>query len=491
MQGEHARQGAFHEIEVTMRVVLLGSVLVAVLTAGVFVRGQGAAMGDASLQPLTHDVAKELAMKITEPFTFAGVGDIIIRRAVGTGDAGYQALTKIMRDADVTYANMEGPILDAATFRGPLAGGPKSVADELKIMGVRIMTTANNHTMDAGDAGMYETNRLLDEAGIVHAGSGRNLAEARQARIAATKKGTVAVVGMYSIDPSNSPEPSRYFDATNNKAGLNPLHVTPFNVVTPEQMQELKKIRDSVYSRRGEVPVPVAPVPPNEPADRLQLFRAWYKTGSQPGNLTYEINPNDLRGVVTSVRTGKQLADFVVVAIHCHQNSFAFQAYSHDNQTPDFLVQLAHTSIDNGADVFIAHGVHTLRAVEIYKGKPVFYGVSNFFYHQDASPDVVNPNGAPAVTAGAEAQTHQPDDLEALLVTARFDAGKLVEARLYPADLGLDHRPTSKAGNPTSPSPEIARQILEKVQRISKPFGTTIAIENGVGVIRASTASTR
>jgi hypothetical protein len=31
---------------------------------------------------------------------------------------------------------------------------------------------------------------------------------------------------------------------------------------------------------------------------------------------------------MTSVRVGKQLADFLVVAIHSHQNSFAFQAYS-------------------------------------------------------------------------------------------------------------------------------------------------------------------
>ena len=474
-----------------MRVVFLASLVAIVLTAGALVAGQGAAMGDAVLQPLTHDVAKELAMKITEPFTFAAVGDIIIRRRVGTGDTGYQALTKIMRDADITYANMEGPILDEATFRGPLAGGPKSVVDELKNMGVRIMTTANNHTMDAGDAGMYETNRLLDEAGIVHAGSGKNLADARETQIAATKKGTVGVIGMYSIDPSNSPEPSRYFDATNTKAGLNPLHVTPFNVVTAEQMQALKKIRDAVYARRGEVTVPVLPIAVNEPADRLQLFRTWYKVGTQPGNITYEINPNDLRGIVTSVRTGKQLADFMVVAIHCHQNSFAFQAYSHDNQAPDFLVQLAHTVIDNGADVFVAHGVHTLRGVEIYKGKPIFYGVSNFFYHQGATPDVVNPNGAPPVSAGADVQTHQPDDLEALLVTARFDAGKLIEARLYPADLGLDHRPTSKWGTPTTPAPETARQILEKVQRLSKSFGTNIAIENGVGVIRVSSASTR
>src|SRR6266850_5055977 len=140
----------------------LGLIVAGALVTAVIVRGQGAAMGDAVLQPMTHDVSKELAMKITEPFTFAAVGDIIIRRPVGTGDAGYQALTKIMRDADITYANMEGPILDRATFRGRVAGGPRSVVDELKIMGVRIMTTANNHTMDAGDEGMDETSRLLD-----------------------------------------------------------------------------------------------------------------------------------------------------------------------------------------------------------------------------------------------------------------------------------------------------------------------------------------
>ena len=42
----------------------------------------------------------------------------------------------------------------------------------------------------------------------------------------------------------------------------------------------------------AEVQVPVTPIAANDPADRLELFRAWYKVGPQPGNLTYEINPN-------------------------------------------------------------------------------------------------------------------------------------------------------------------------------------------------------
>jgi poly-gamma-glutamate synthesis protein (capsule biosynthesis protein) len=418
-------------------------------------------------------------MKITAPFTFAAVGDIIIRRPVGEGDAGYQALIKVMREADMAYANMEGPILSEGIFHGTRSGAPKSVVDELKRMGVRIMTTANNHTMDFGEPGMLETNHLLDAAGIVHAGAGRNLAEAREPRVAATPKGTVAAIGMYSIDPSSNPARSRFYDATESTPGLNPLHVTPFNVVNAEQMQALKKIRDSVYARRPEVKVPVAPVAANEPADRLQLFQSMYKVGARPGDLSYELNPRDFKDIITSVRTGKQLADFMIVAIHCHQNSFAFQAYSHDHQTPDFLTQLAHAVIDNGADVFVGHGVHNLRGVEIYKGKPIFYGVSNFFFHEEAAPEVTNLNGTP------DPEPRQPEDREALLATARYERGMLVEVRLYPADLGIErNRALSKIGIPTTPSPAQARSILEEVQALSKPFGTTISIENGVGVIR-------
>jgi len=151
--------------------------------------------GDIALPQTRRDAAKELAMKITEPFTFAAVGDIIIRRPVGQlEDAGFQGLTKVMRAADTTYANMEGPIIDESdpNYHGPPAGGPKTIIDDLKAMGIRVMTTSNNHTMDGGSEGMFMTNRLLDAARITHAGSGKDLAEARRAQVGMTPKGTTA-----------------------------------------------------------------------------------------------------------------------------------------------------------------------------------------------------------------------------------------------------------------------------------------------------------
>lgn len=48
-------------------------------------------------------------------------------------------------------------------------------------MGFKILNRANNHTTDMGIDGMYSTNHWLEEAGLVYAGAGRNLTEARAA----------------------------------------------------------------------------------------------------------------------------------------------------------------------------------------------------------------------------------------------------------------------------------------------------------------------
>jgi poly-gamma-glutamate synthesis protein (capsule biosynthesis protein) len=459
------------------------------LGAGVLLHGQGARMGDAVLQTDRRDPAHELAMKITAPFTFAAVGDIAIRRPIADiNDPRFQSLFSVMRAADMTYANMEGPLED------------DKLVNDLKGMGVRIMTTSNNHTMDAGVEGMFHTMRVLNDAGITNAGTGKDLDDARSARFAGTPKGVVGIVGMFSIDPASSPPESKYTDARANWPGLNPLRVTPYNIVSAEHMKALKAIRDDVYAHRPEVTVPVAPVAKDEPADEVSLFGNFYKVGPNVGSISYSFNVaervasvrggggTDLDGILRSIRAGKQTSEFMVVAIHCHQNSFAYQAYSHDNHVPDFLVELAHKSIDAGADVFVGHGVHTIRGVEIYKGKPIFYGVGNFLFPEGAAASITNGRQEPAAVTN---QTGQPDDREALLTTSRYEGGKLVEVRIYPADLGRDFdRTISQAGLPMTPSPANAQKILKLVQDASKVFGTTITIDNNVGVIRVPASAT-
>lgn len=471
-------------------------------------QGGSAGRGPAGRQPQANPLPPErdLAMKITAPFTFAGVGDILLRHSVAQLiDPNFQGLIQHLRDADIVFANMEGTIIDYDNLpdEGVRGGMPKSGIADLKAMGIKVMNHANNHTMDSGVVGMFATNAMLAEAGIVQAGTGKNLEEARAPAFVSTPKGIVGLVGMFSQDPTSGPPPASTDGATYRQGdeggvpGLNALRVTQYNIVTQDQFDALKKIRDSVYDRRNEGAYPYPMAAPNEPQGTLQLFGQWYKVGPKPGDLSWTMNPQDLREILRSIRNGKEYADFMIVTIHCHQNSHAYQKYTFDSDVPDFLVELAHKAIDNGADVFIGHGVHTLRAVEVYKGKPIFYGVSNFFDGEAESSVPQNPGGeltqaeaANLPTAGAQYTT--PDNLEALVATAHYEAGRLTEVRLYPADLGRDEtRPLSRKGVPMTPSPEVAKQILEKVQTISKPFGTQISIENSVGIIHATQTGSR
>ncbi len=48
-------------------------------------------------------------------------------------------------------------------------------------------------------------------------------------------------------------------------------------------------------------------------------------------------------------------------------------------EPPDFLVKLFRDCVDAGADVILGGGPHSLRGVEIYKGKVVLYGMGVFF----------------------------------------------------------------------------------------------------------------
>jgi poly-gamma-glutamate synthesis protein (capsule biosynthesis protein) len=47
----------------------------------------------------------------------------------------------------------------------------------------------------------------------------------------------------------------------------------------------------------------------------------------------------------------------------------------------DYMTEIGHAAIDAGADVVVGHGPHYSLPVEIYKGKPVFYGLGSFSFH--------------------------------------------------------------------------------------------------------------
>jgi poly-gamma-glutamate capsule biosynthesis protein CapA/YwtB (metallophosphatase superfamily) len=528
------------------RATKFGGLSVALLIAG-FAWGQLSTQGR---QPeKRRDQNVELAMKIRHPFTLVAVGDMLQMVPFSRNiDPDIQFLMKIMREADMTVANAENMTMDMDNYTGTTSHhqAPKEVADDWVNMGIKMVTKANNHTWDLGEAGLYQHLRELERVGIIHVGTGRTMLEARMARYAGTPKGTVGLIGIYTESSQLSAAPTG--------------RVVP---VTPEQMKQLSAIRDSIMARRTEVEnrfepprdpegtltlfgvkfgIGVAPAAPGLPrqreagasqsntlrlttyngvtaeqmaqlraiagdagtGDTLSAFGVMFRVTPKPGEYSYEMNQQDHRDILREVRTGKQFSDFLVVAAHWHQNRFAFQSYSFDHYPADFQIKLAHDVIDQGADAFVAHGVHTLKGVEIYKGKPIFYGVSNFVVQEQMYQSWRDARGGggtkpptpltgPIVGDGEVNEAlwewmQQPDNFEVLLTSSHYEKGQLAEVRLYPVDVGGPDRPGSQLGIPRKPAPRVANRILEKVAEYSKPFGAKITIENGVGIIRAGEA---
>jgi poly-gamma-glutamate synthesis protein (capsule biosynthesis protein) len=45
------------------------------------------------------------------------------------------------------------------------------------------------------------------------------------------------------------------------------------------------------------------------------------------------------------------------------------------------MKEIAHAAIDAGADIVVGHGPHYSLAVEVYRGRPIFYGLGSFSFH--------------------------------------------------------------------------------------------------------------
>lgn len=527
------------------------------LSAALLLLAAPAAAQDARRFPGTaipRDQSVELAMKIPGSFTVVAVGDMIqMLPFAKSEDRDIAFLVSLMRGADVTYANNENLIVDEDSYRGPTGHqqSPANVADDWASLGIDMVTRANNHTFDGGEVGLWANFRELTRVGIGHAGADRNETEARLTRTVVTPKGSAGLIGVYARSDvsqmsgvamgepvyvtapqleqvramrdaivarrGETPHPIavpenlanevtvfavrfRLKDATHGIAPdhswganrrraeaargtitsrTNDLDLIIYNGVTAEQMAQLRAIAGDTGS-----------------GDTLEAFGVRFKVTPRPGEYRYEMEPQSLRNILREVRTGKQFNDFLTVTAHWHQNRFAFQRYSNDHYPAAFQIEFAHAVIDQGADLFFAHGMHTLKGVEIYKGKPIFYGLSNFVFHSQMvrtwrdhgeQPDMTLDGpiiGEGETNAAYWSRLQQPSNLVALLTQTRFEKGQLVEVRLYPVDLGPLSRPGSQFGTPRRPSPEAARRILCDVIDYSKPFGTRIVIQGGVGIIR-------
>lgn len=134
--------------------------------------------------PYPHETAR---------VSFAIAGDVIPHEAVraaaaaqGEGEAGWAALLSdvadVFQSADFGFVNMETPVAPDHS-RGTKAfmfNAPVALPQALKASGIKLVSFANNHVMDQGWPGFFETREHLREIGLLFAGSGDTEAQTFQ-----------------------------------------------------------------------------------------------------------------------------------------------------------------------------------------------------------------------------------------------------------------------------------------------------------------------
>ncbi|MFC9734485.1 CapA family protein [Streptomyces roseolus] len=153
-------------------------------------------------------------------FTLVASGDVlphdsIIRRAAAdAGGVGYDfrpmlaGAKPVVSGADLAICHMETVYgKDGGPYTGyPAFKSPPEIAAALKATGYDSCSTASNHTLDDGAAGLGRTLDALDAAGVKHAGSARTAAEAARPTLLKAGGATVAQLA-YTYDTNGYPLP--------------------------------------------------------------------------------------------------------------------------------------------------------------------------------------------------------------------------------------------------------------------------------------------
>jgi len=459
-------------------------VVAAMLTCIAAVLSSQEARGPEGLISVPRDLSKELANKTKGTYIVTAVGDVLMQEPMSRKMS--PELLDVLRSADTTVGNMEVYLVDRRTWTQGFGNNwsPKEMAKDYAAMGFDMLVSGEGA---GGEAGMRESLKHLDEVGIGLAGYGANAGIARTPVLQHTTKGTIALHAAYPVTGNADwagPGPESY--------GLNPFRLTRINVVTAPQLEQLKAIRDSVAKTRNE--------PISDPTGRVTVMGTTYMAGPKTGEYHYDVNPDDRRAAILAVRNAKEYADFSMFSMHVHQNRSAFQAYSQDHYPAQYLIDLAHELVDNGMDMYVGHGNHTMQGIEIYKGRPIYYNLGNFSVHRFGLDDSGTAGPMTDIEGGEQGNLWLQQSINQSAYVARhtYQNGVLQEIRLYPVDLGgapgPDRRPWSWTDVPMTPKPARAREILANVLEYSKPFGTQITIEidalgRPVGVIRVPRAA--
>lgn len=475
------------------RAVALAAHLFTPLRLGLSVVTAGLALsGVAAVSVLTGPAA---AQEKTSPpeFHLTAVGDAIIVTSptVRQSDPRFMGVVNAIRKGDAALINFEGTFATRDAYPVYDTGGTWIVSNPdnlkgLQWMGFNLFAASNNHSVDFGVRGVLDTLKVFKENNAVFAGIGENLGEAQAPGYLSTPHGRVAFVAGASTFSAEAPAGQARPDMR-GRPGLAPLRHQTVHRVNAATFEAVRKLGQELQLGGGQGGSPV----------RLSFDGAGAVTFEQsdtPGVVTTP-DPRDLAALTHSIQNGKGLANYVVAYAHMHES-----APGSIEVPAKFQVDYAHAAVDAGADVFVATGPHVLRGIEIYRGKVILYSLGNFIFENDLvvpqPSDLyqtfgLGPDALPAELFDARSDHDrrnwpaEPKDWESVVADVMFRDGHPVGVTLTPVSLGFGEKRPDR-GYPKLADPALATKLLERLQKLSQPFGTTIAIKNGVGTITIS-----
>ncbi len=427
--------------------------------------------------------------------SFLASGDIFITRRIAQGGyEGYGDLVDLIKKHDVAFTNLEMTFHESQGYPAAESGGTWAMMepgalDDIKAMGFNIFNTANNHSGDYGEGGILATIENLKKRDMVFSGTGENLAQASRPAYLETRNNRVALISVSSTF-SEASRAGGQSQELKGRPGLNPLRFKTYYHVDKENFEKARELVELTYVnasldfsiRNGyKKAFEAQELPLGESGIFILDEENWVET------LPLE---EDMKRIEEEIVEAKKQADIVIVSLHAHEFT------GHDSIKPAmFLESFSRSCIDAGAQAVLGHGPHELRAIEIYRGCPIFYSLGNFLFQTETialqpREAFINKGMDPDTKIGAFMEERskkgtvgygvQENIWRSVLASWVMEKGQIKEIVLTPIEMGLLARRSQK-GLPRLSGDE---STLEYLASLSEEYGTKIEIEDGLGYIR-------
>jgi poly-gamma-glutamate capsule biosynthesis protein CapA/YwtB (metallophosphatase superfamily) len=356
------------------------------------------------------------------------VGDLAPSRPITATNPEVDKVWQMFREANLVMANLELPLTrsEARADKAITLKCDPSVTNSISECGVDVVTVANNHALDFGREGLFDTIEALAEHGIKAVGGGDSVQSAMRPVICNVDGVRVAIMGMASTLPTS-------YAAGEKRAGIAPIRVrTRFYI-------------DSIT------------------LDEQPGISPWIET---------TVDAGDQLRACREIEAAKKNADVLVIQLHWGvPNGWcaAFQGPLAEYQRP-----LGHALIDAGADLIVGSHPHIVHGVERYKDGAILYSAGNFLFHSMAThSDMKLQEPYPPYKLES---LEQGDARDGLIVRINISESKIQQLEFYPIRMNLE-------GDPQLLLDLEASNVLRRMQKLSSELGTDVAIAGDYAVL--------